>query len=96
MKVGFIIGFTYSLIYIAFGARSVKNIIWKSGNWSYAMYLIGFPIQQVIIDIYGGDMNPYINIVIALPIIVVCSIILYEMIEKRSTQYYKKRKENKV
>ena len=41
-------------------------------------------------------MNPYINIVIALPIIVVCSIILYEMIEKRSTQYYKKRKENKV
>lgn len=96
LKVGFIIGFTYSLIYIAFGARSVKNIIWKSGNWSYAMYLIGFPIQQVIIDIYGGDMNPYINIVIALPIIVVCSIILYEMIEKRSTQYYKKRKENKV
>ena len=94
LKVGFVLFLNYSLIYFAFGCKDMCKRVWKSGNWSYAMYLCGFPIQQAIISIYGGEMNPYMNILISIPIIIVVSIILYGFVEKKVTELYKI-KENK-
>jgi Predicted acyltransferases len=37
------------------------------GNISYSMYLLGFPIQQMVISMFGGEMNRVYNILISLP-----------------------------
>lgn len=34
------------------------------------MYLWGFPVQQFVIDRFGGSMNSYVNFAIALPVVV--------------------------
>lgn len=92
LKLGFVLFFSYSLIYIAFGSRELFPHMWKSGNWSYAMYLCGFPIQQAVVAINGGRMNPYINMIITIPIIIFIAILLYETIEKRVSENLNKLK----
>lgn len=91
LKLGFILFFCYCLIYFAFGCRDLFKHIWKCGNWSYAMYLCGFPVQQALVDLYGGKMNSYVNIIISFPIIIFMSIGLYYLIEKRVTNFYKEK-----
>lgn len=51
-----------------------KQVLYRSsqiGNLSYAMYLTAFPVQQMVISLSGGDMNPYLNIVLSIPIVLV-------------------------
>ena len=92
LKLGFVLFFSYSLIYVAFGSRELFPHVWKSGNWSYAMYLCGFPIQQAVVAMNGGRMNPYINMIITIPIIIFIAILLYETIEKRVSENLNKLK----
>ncbi len=49
---------------------------------SYEMYLFGWPIQQIITHVFGGQMNPYLNWIITMPIVIVLAYILYIAIEK--------------
>lgn len=66
-----------SLIYVGdYMPKKVKLL----GDISYEMYLVGFPIQQVIIALNGGMMNPYLNMAIALPVDIVIGFIIYKII----------------
>ena len=88
MKIGFILFFLYVLVYLAFGSKSMK------GNYSYAMYLCGFPIQQLIVWANGGKMDPVYNMLIAIPFIMVMSILLYYFVEEKIIHLYKARLKN--
>lgn len=66
-----------SLIYVGdFMPKKVKIL----GDISYEMYLVGFPIQQIIIAIFGGNMNPYLNMAIALPLDILIGYIVYKLV----------------
>lgn len=43
---------------------------------SYELYLVGFPIQQLICYLFGGSMNIFTNFVISLPISIVMAIMV--------------------
>lgn len=47
------------------------------GNISYPMYLVGFIVQQCIVDIFGGTMDPYLNFIISLPLSIVFGYFIY-------------------
>ena len=59
--------------------KSVKLL----GDISYEMYLVGFPIQQAIISLFGGNMNPYLNMVIAIPIDIVIGYLIYKIVNHK-------------
>lgn len=72
----------YIIVTFSLGIRQVK-FNGKILVISYEMYLFGWPIQQMITYFFGGQMNPYLNFLITLPIDVVLAFALYNVIDKR-------------
>ena len=70
------------LCYVAENIKINNRFISYLGKISYAMYLTGFIIQQSIISIFGGMMNPFLNFVIAVPLIIIFGIVIYEIKNK--------------
>lgn len=58
----------------------ILNIITDS-RLPYCMYLCGFPIQQTLVMLSGGSMNPLHNFFLALPIDFLCGMLLCTIIE---------------
>ena len=81
--------FPYIMMTLWFGCKQCSSKIGKLGNYSYGIYLWGFPIQQTIIHFFGGEMNSYVNFLIAIPITIVFGIITYELSERRFVKWYK-------
>lgn len=70
------------LCYVAENIKINNRYISYLGKISYAMYLIGFIIQQSVISIFGGVMNPFLNFVISIPLTIIFGIIIYEISNK--------------
>lgn len=70
------------LCYVAENVKINNRYISYLGKISYAMYLIGFIIQQSVISIFGGVMNPFLNFVISVPLTIIFGIVIYEISNK--------------
>ena len=81
LDLGMILAFPYLLLYVCFALPQVPDNVAKLGNISYGIYLCGFPIQQTIAMLYGGDMSPYYNIIISTPLAIVGGVLIYYMVE---------------
>lgn len=79
---GMVLLFPYICIYICFSQRQVCNGLARLGDFSYEIYLWGFPIQQLVVSINGGRMNPYLNFIISLPIILLLGVLTHNLVEK--------------
>lgn len=55
----------------------------SSGDYSYSIYLYGFPIQQVIAALFPGFRHWWFNMAIALPVVCLASYGSWHLIEKR-------------
>lgn len=65
-------------------ALFVKQITFSWDVWmcSYEMYLLGWPIQQIITMINGGKMSAYANFMLTVPFDVALGYVLYRVINK--------------
>ena len=90
-NVGMLLFFPYIMMALWFGAKQCSSKIGKLGNYSYGIYLWGCPVQQTIVQCMGGQMNPYVNFLIAIPIAILFGMITYEISEKRFLSWYKNR-----
>ena len=70
------------LCFMVFGLEKSVLVPWRLGELSYAMYLCGFPIQQMVTQLFGGKMNVIVNIIISIPIIIGVSAMIYILVEK--------------
>lgn len=95
LEYGILLFLPYILLYIGFETKKKILIPSKFGEPSYGMYLIGWPIQQVLVQIYGGSMNPYINFLITLPIDIIFGYILFKYVDQPILNYRKKEKYEK-
>lgn len=59
------------------GTKQVFPRASELGNLSYAIYLTAFPVQQIVIAMNGGMMDPYGNMVLSIPFVMVISYGLY-------------------
>lgn len=68
----------YLLLYCVFATvfynRGSNNAISFFGKYSYEIYLTGALIQQSVCCLFGGVMDPYVNMVISIPMAVVAGI----------------------
>ena len=54
----------------------------RFGDYSYGIYLWGFPIQQSVSASIGAATHPWVNFAISLPIVIVLAMISWHLIEK--------------
>lgn len=80
----------YIIIYLCYGIKPVlKKYSNTMGEISYQMYLWAFFIQQVIVKLYNGTMNPYINMLLAIPITCIVAFVQVRYIENPLINFMK-------
>lgn len=72
----------YLTLYIAFCLPQCNNRLASLGNLSYDIYLCGWPIQQMVISLFGGSMLVGMNILISIPLSILVGYITYNLVEK--------------
>ena len=72
----------YLTLYIAFCLPQCNNRLASLGNLSYDIYLCGWPIQQMVISLFGGSMLVGMNILISIPLSILVGYITYSLVEK--------------
>jgi len=82
-RIGLVLTLPYIIMYLSYAVPQVHKALGTLGNYSYGMYLCGFPLQQMIISRYGGTMNSYLNFCIAVPLAVAGGVMVYHGIESR-------------
>ena len=83
---------SYVLMYIGFGIKLPKNNFIEKYEISYQVYLLGFPVQQFICQVFGGCMNPYVNFLLSVPVTCLLGFILYTNVDSKISLYLKRRK----
>jgi peptidoglycan/LPS O-acetylase OafA/YrhL len=77
---------TYLVLYLALGNRYANFATW--GDFSYGIYLWGFPVQQLIV-MQLPSSSWFINFLLALPIATFLAFFSWHLIEKRALSYKK-------
>jgi peptidoglycan/LPS O-acetylase OafA/YrhL len=71
---------TYSMVYI--GMTKLPRLpLFSRGDYSYGIYLYGFPIQQTIAYLFPATRIWFVNALIALPIVVLLAVVSWHFIE---------------
>lgn len=55
---------TYLLLYMSY---CTKQIRFSLSKLSFGVYIYGFPVQQLFTHLAGGTMDPYLNVLLAVP-----------------------------
>jgi peptidoglycan/LPS O-acetylase OafA/YrhL len=72
----------YIILYLAFTPAIKLNKFASKGDLSYGIYIYAFPIQQIIVHLFDGNLHWYTDFVIALPFVLICSFISWHLVEK--------------
>lgn len=81
---------SYLIMYFSFSEKIKLSGFSKYGDFSYGIYIYGFPVQQTVVYLFGGTMNPYLNTLISYPIVLVLSVLSWYLVEKPCIQLKKK------
>lgn len=74
--------FPYVLLMLILSIRQIPETIGRLGDYSYCIYLVAYPIQQLLISLNGGTMSPYLNFIITIPFALILSYIINQTCEK--------------
>ena len=87
----FMLSLTYIIFLLAFLPGGKIRGYNRFGDYSYGIYIYAFPIQQLVA--YAGVSNPFLNILYAFPLALLCAILSWRIIEKPSLGIAKKFKQ---
>jgi peptidoglycan/LPS O-acetylase OafA/YrhL len=84
--------FYLTLIYNTFvlGSSNLFKSLKLPGDYSYGIYIFGFPVQQTINCLYP-EIGPYNSLILVIPIVLVCAIVSWHLIEYPSIKYARSR-----
>lgn len=75
--------FPYIFSVIVFNKKQCSEKLSELGNLSYGIYLCGFPIQQIVVCLFGGKMDVYFNMAISVVLAVVLGFVIYRICEQK-------------
>lgn len=87
VSAGVILFLPYIIFILSYGIFPFGKNLGKLGNYSYAMYLVAFPIQQIMY-LCGAGRTPLNNTLCSIILSFVVAVILYYLIEKPVNTYY--------
>jgi len=78
-----LLAFPYIMMYIWFGMKQCSSKLGKLGDYSYGIYLWGFPVQQLVVHFYPEFfMEPVLNAILSIPVAIAFGMITYWVAEK--------------
>ncbi len=80
-SIGMILFLPYITISLTLGIPQIKAD-WTVFKISYEMYLVGWPIQQILTTAFNGSMSAYMNVLLTIPFDIIFALILYKTINK--------------
>lgn len=85
----FFVCFSYLVIFA--GCYMKIDIPWyeKIGDLSYGTYVFAWPVQQMVLTLYGPNINPYVFAVLALIPTVLLAYASWNLVEKRALLFKK-------
>ena len=86
----------YAVLSFSTIATPVLSKLGRFGDPSYGIYLYGFPVQQALFAVFGQDMGPLENTVLAVPIVVALAYISWHAVEKRALSFKPSKRPNIV
>jgi peptidoglycan/LPS O-acetylase OafA/YrhL len=72
---------TYALFYLAFSKTLKMHRFGRFGDFSYGLYLWGWPIQQLLVRHFGAAISPWLLFAMAAPIALVVAAASWHCIE---------------
>jgi len=73
---------TYLTVYLGLMQPARSRLV-TSGDYSYGIFLYGFPIQQAVVVMLGDiGRNPFVNFLVAIPVIVCLAVFSWFVVEK--------------
>ena len=79
----FVFILTYMVLYLGFHKRIYISWFSKIGDFSYGVFIYSFPVQQTVVHLYGGKMDPWVNISISLVVSLLLGALSWHLCEKR-------------
>lgn len=78
-----LLAFPYIMMHLWFGTKQCSPKLGRLGDYSYGIYLWGFPVQQMVMHFYPDfTMEPVLNAIISIPISILFGVITYWVAEK--------------
>lgn len=74
---------TYLLLYLGYSDKLKLKFLKPVSSLSYGIYVFAWPIQQLLVWLWGGRMNAYLNTILAIPISIIFAWISWVLVEKR-------------
>ncbi|KRK45506.1 acyltransferase [Dellaglioa algida] len=75
---------TYIIFYISYALPMYFKKVIDYGDFSYGLYIYAFPIQQVLILIQGGGVNPVIIFIESLLLTSIFAYLSWNLVEKKA------------
>ena len=75
----FAVSLSYAVFFFGYGKNPLLLQYNKLGDYSYGVYIYAFPIQQIVAQ--SGVTTPVVNILIALPLTLICAALSWHFIE---------------
>ena len=74
----------YLVMYFALSPGIRLSGFSRIGDFSYGMYVSAFPIQQTVVQLHGGKIDPLDNFVLSLPFVLMYGALSWHFLEKRA------------
>ena len=87
---------TYLLFYFTFHPAMRLNNWARHGDFSYGIYLYGFPIQQLLALWWGRPMSPWLHFLIAWPLTLLAGMASWHLVEKHFLRHKLTRQEHEM
>jgi len=72
----------YVVLYAAYRAPAGVRTITRRGDVSYGLYLLAFPVQQLLLELLGAGTSPYLLTLIALPVTYALATLSWRLVER--------------
>jgi peptidoglycan/LPS O-acetylase OafA/YrhL len=81
--------FGLTVAYFCFWFAYVPNFHWfnRFGDYSYGLYLWGFPVQQAVSASIGKPVHPWVNLAVSLPITLALAVASWHLVEKPALRW---------
>lgn len=73
---------SYCVLYLAYVSRHGTRLRRHIGDYSYGIYLFGFPVQQAVIQLAGPTVTWYQVFLVAYPITIVLALVSWKVVEE--------------
>jgi peptidoglycan/LPS O-acetylase OafA/YrhL len=75
------IGTVYLCYWFAYALPPIGRTITRFGDASYGIYIWAWPIQQILVEVFGGDVSPWVIMLVSTPLVWLVAQLSWHLVE---------------